>query len=37
MGFDGFFAISKGLLTALNWLHHKLLLPYGWAIILSPS
>jgi YidC/Oxa1 family membrane protein insertase len=30
-GFFGFF--SKGLLLAMNWLHHALSIPYGWAII----
>jgi len=30
-GFFGFF--SKALLLSMNWLHHALKLPYGWAII----
>ncbi len=34
MGFGGFFGFfSKVLLLAMNWLHHTLLIPYGWAII----
>lgn len=34
MGYGGFFGFfAKGLLLAMNWLHAKLLLPYGWAII----
>ncbi|MDB6122302.1 MAG: Membrane protein insertase YidC [Pedosphaera sp.] len=33
MGFGWFAPVSKGLLAAMNWLHHKLLLPYGWAIV----
>jgi YidC/Oxa1 family membrane protein insertase len=34
MGFNGFIGnFAKGLLTALNWFHTKLLLPYGWAIV----
>jgi YidC/Oxa1 family membrane protein insertase len=34
MGFSGFFGFfSKGLLLSMNWLHHTLWLPYGWAII----
>jgi len=30
-GFFGF--VSKPLLMGMNWLHHSLVLPYGWAII----
>lgn len=34
MGYDGFFGFfSKVLLLGMNWLHHTLSLPYGWAII----
>ena len=34
MGFGGFFGFfSKALLLGMNWLHHTLLIPYGWAII----
>jgi YidC/Oxa1 family membrane protein insertase len=34
MGFSGFFGFfSKALLLSMNWLHHTLWLPYGWAII----
>jgi YidC/Oxa1 family membrane protein insertase len=34
MGFGGFFGFfSKALLLGMNWLHDKLILPYGWAII----
>jgi YidC/Oxa1 family membrane protein insertase len=30
-GWAGF--VSKALLLGMNWLHHALALPYGWAII----
>ncbi|MEY2428249.1 MAG: YidC/Oxa1 family rane protein insertase, partial [Verrucomicrobiota bacterium] len=30
-GWAGF--VSKALLLSMNWLHHALRLPYGWAII----
>ena len=30
-GFFGFF--SKALLLSMNWLHHTMSIPYGWAII----
>ena len=34
MGYGGFFGFfSKALLLGMNWLHHTLSLPYGWAII----
>lgn len=34
MGYGGFFGFfAKALLLAMNWLHHALSLPYGWAII----
>lgn len=33
MGFSGFGFLAKPLLISMNWLHHSLLLPYGWAII----
>jgi len=34
MGFGGFFGFfSKCLLLGMNWLHHSLILPYGWAIV----
>jgi YidC/Oxa1 family membrane protein insertase len=33
MGFGWFAIFSKGLLAAMNWMHHHLLLPYGWAIV----
>lgn len=33
MGFGWFAPVSKSLLAAMNWMHHQLLLPYGWAII----
>ena len=34
MGFGGFFGFfSKCLLLGMNWLHHTVNLPYGWAIV----
>jgi YidC/Oxa1 family membrane protein insertase len=34
MGFGSFFGFfSKALLLGMNWLHHSLSLPYGWAIV----
>jgi YidC/Oxa1 family membrane protein insertase len=33
MGFGFFGIFAKGLLLAMNWLHHTLSLPYGWTII----
>jgi len=34
MGYGGFFGFfAKGLLLAMNWLHHTLSLSYGWAIV----
>jgi YidC/Oxa1 family membrane protein insertase len=33
MDFGWFAIFSKGLLAAMNWMHHQLLLPYGWAIV----
>ena len=34
MGYSGFFGFfAKALLLGMNWLHHTLRFPYGWAIV----
>jgi YidC/Oxa1 family membrane protein insertase len=34
MNLSGFIgSIARGLLAAMNWMHHSIALPYGWAIV----